>query len=265
MNYSGISTLSSSFCSISVMSKYQLSRIAVSIALSYQKTIANQINKNKTQSIFLKIPSGSLAHFALLINLCPKSAIKSNIIQRPRTYANRLIKPVSKLIGRIIAKITAYVGLQLENTGQSDNQTNIDHINHFFVADLPKFWLDLSDNHSFVEKFFQTLGKRVTSQNITKIAQENIFQTIGSTQINTVEAFNSNENTIIETQREAIIIYGLYLSLASVADAHIITGSKGNTHGARIVKTQAKKETINKVIICKLYNKVIYNISIYLK
>ena len=172
---------------------------------------------------------------------------------------------MKKLIGNIIAKITAYVGLQLENTGQSDNQTITLQIIPFFPADFHKFWLDLSENPNFVERFFHKFGNIVIIQNNIKITHENNFHTIGSTHINTVEAFSNKENNIIDKESEPIIIYGLNLSSASAAQAQRITGNNGNTHGARIVSTQAKNDTINNVIRIVYKIKDRYTINTYLK
>ena len=105
----------------------------------------------------------------------------------------------------------------------------------------------------------------MTIQNQTKIPPENNFQTIGSTHIKTVEAFNKSENNIIENHKEAIIIYGLDLFSASLTLAHKITGKSGKTHGARIVKTQARNDTINNVIIFCLKIKDNYIMYSYLK
>ena len=66
--------------------------------------------------------------------------------------------------------------------------------------------LDLSENHNFVEIFFHKFGKIVITQNKINIIQENNFQIIGSTHINIVDAFSNNENIIIDTQSEIIII-----------------------------------------------------------
>ena len=82
-------------------------------------------------------------------------------------------------------------------------------------------------------------------QNTIKITQENSFQTIGSISIKRVDALSKSENTMIETLSEAMIIYGLYLSLESSTEAPSITGKSGNTQGAKIVRTQDKNETIS--------------------
>jgi len=189
------------------------------------------------------------------MNFCHNNAIKSNTTHNHNTYANKFINHVIKLIGSIIANITAYVGLQLENTGQSDIHTIILHKTPFLLADFHRFWFDLSENHNLVERFFHTFGNKVIIQNNINITHENNFQTIGSTQIKTVDALSSRENKIIENHNEAIIMYGLYLSSESVAHAHRITGNNGRTHGARIVNTQAKNDTINNVIIYILFIK----------
>ena len=117
------------------------------------------------------------------------------------------------------------------------------------LDDLVKAWLDLFHKPIFVEKLSHKCGNMVIIQNPIKITQEKSFQTIGFTQINIVEAFKSSEKIIIDTHKEAIIIYGLYLSLTSVAEAHKITGKSGKTQGAKIVSTQAKNDTISKVIM----------------
>jgi hypothetical protein len=75
--YCSILALSNICCSISVISKYQLSKIAVSTTLSYQVIIASQITKKIMANIFLNIQFGELAHFALLINFCQNKEIIS--------------------------------------------------------------------------------------------------------------------------------------------------------------------------------------------
>jgi hypothetical protein len=96
--------------------------------------------------------------------------------------------------------------------------------------------------------FFHKLGNIVITQNSIKMIQEKSFQTIGSTHIKMVDAFNSRENTTIDNISESIIIYGLYLSSDCSLLAHKITGNKGRTQGAKIVSAQAKKDTISKFI-----------------
>ena len=107
---------------------------------------------------------------------------------------------------------------------------------------------DFHENHNFVETFFHKFGNIVIIQKNMIIIPEISFQTIGSTHIKIVEAFKSKENITTENISDAIIIYGLYLSSESELLAQSITGSNGKTHGVRIVKTQAKNDTISKVI-----------------
>jgi hypothetical protein len=61
-------------------------------------------------------------------------------------------------------------------------------------ADLFRLSLYLAENHSFVDIFFHKFGNIVIIQNSTNITQEKIFQTIGSTHIKIVDAFNNKEN-----------------------------------------------------------------------
>jgi len=258
-------TLSKILCSNQVVSNNQALIIAVSILLSHHIIMDIHTIKNTIHNTFLNIQSGELAHLSLLINFCHNKAINNNISQSHKAYANKFISPIKKLTGSITAKITAYVGLQLENTGQSDIQINILHSIHFFPADFHKFLLELSENHIFVEKFFHKFGKIVIIQNNINITPENNFQTIGSTHIKIVEAFSKSENIIIDTTKDNIIMYGLDLLLESSTDAHNITGKSGNTHGASIVRIHAKNEIINNVIFLVLKNKSAHIICIYLK
>ncbi len=226
--------------------------IAVSITLSYPKIIAIHTAKNNTHSIFLKRPLGLLAHFAFDINLWPSLAIRSSTTASHRTYDTKLIIPTAKLAGRITASITAYVGLQLANTGPSDIPSIIVQNNHFFWAFFHKVSFDLPANQILVEKFFHKSGKIVIIQNAISIPPLNVFHTIGSTQIKAVDAFNIREKNIMETLRAAIIIYGLNLSFESSTEAPSITGKSGNTQGAKIVRTQDKNDTIRSHIIFSL-------------
>jgi len=204
---------------------------------------------NSTHKIFLNNPLGLLAHFAFETNLCPSLAISSNTTASQRTYEIKLIIPTAKLAGRITARITAYVGLQLAKTGPSDIQSIIVQNNHFFWAFFQRASLDFHANHTFVEKFFQRFGNNVIIQKPINIPQLNDFQTIGSTHIRTVDAFSIREKNIIDILKAAIIIYGLYLSLESSTEAPSITGRSGNTHGAKIVSTPERNDTINNHII----------------
>ncbi len=88
----------------------------------------------------------------------------------------------------------------------------------------------------------------VIIQKIINITQEKIFHTIGSNHIKSVVALSNIENITIENIRDSIIIYGLYLSSGLVVLAQSITGKSGKTQGARIVKTQARNDTIKIVI-----------------
>ena len=58
--------------------------------------------------------------------------------------------------------------------------------------------------------------------------------------INSVDALRSSVKMTIEAASDRVIITGL-LILFSVKLPPIITGSSGNTHGARIVKIPARK------------------------
>lgn len=82
----------------------------------------------------------------------------------------------------------------------------------------------------------------------TRIHPENDFQKIGGIPIKAVLAFRINENTIIETLREAIITRGIFLLFPSSALAPRTIGKSGKTHGARTVRTPNKNDMASKVM-----------------
>jgi len=91
---------------------------------------------------------------------------------------------------------------------------------------------------------------------------ENAFQNVGGTPISTVLAFKSIENRRTDTESEAIIIYGVYLFLASSTEAPSIIGRSGRTHGANTVSTPEKNAMSSSVIISSIINNVwVYNIN----
>jgi len=153
----------------------------------------------------------------------------------------------------MIESIIPYVGLQLVKTGQSATHINIAHA-------LPSFWLafqrsllEPSESQSFVVIFFQRLGKIVIIQKNIIMTPENFVSVFVSIPESTVVACNNIVKIMIDTESEAIIIYGLDLSLLSPALAPSITGSKGSTHGARIVRIPAKNDTMSNVIIINIF------------
>jgi len=64
-----------------------------------------------------------------------------------------------------------------------------------------------------------------------------------------VVAFSASEKIIIEIDNDAIIMYGLYLSVWFSTLAQRITGSNGNTQGANMVNTPARNDNTSSVII----------------
>ena len=57
-----------------------------------------------------------------------------------------------------------------------------------------------------------------------------------------VDALSRIVNSTIERAREAVTIYGYHFH-RSPTDPARITGRTGRTHGARIVRTQARNDT----------------------
>lgn len=148
-----------------------------------------------------------------------------------------------------------YVGLQLVNTGQSAAHIIMLPVTHSFWLAFQRSLFELSENQSFVLMFFQRLGKRVIIQNNTIIVQEIYFKKPVPIHESMVVACTIIVTIIIETESDAIIMYGLDLLAAFPALAQRITGKSGRTQGASMVSIPAKKETIINVIIVKLLGK----------
>jgi hypothetical protein len=108
------------------------------------------------------------------MNFCPNNVIASIIIESPNTYATKFNIPVKKLAGRIIPRIIPYVGLQLENTGQSDIPTSILHFTHVLFADFARPALAFHEN--LPETFFHTFGNNVIIPKKNIITPEATFK-----------------------------------------------------------------------------------------
>ena len=243
------SKLSIILCSKPVVFRKPASRIFASIFLSYPEKIAIPTKINITQRIFLKTPFGSLAHFKFFINFCPNIAIASKMAASQSIYDIRETIPITIPAGRIIARISAYVGLQLLNTGPSASPIRTYFILPFFAVLLLRSLFELSENQSLVESVFQRFGNRVIIPSPMIRPPEKLFQNDGGTSIKIVEAFKRRENISIDILKDAIIIYGVYLFLSSSTLAHRMIGKIGSTHGARTVKTPDKNAIIISVII----------------
>lgn len=118
---------------------------------------------------------------------------------------------------------------------------------HLTIVEDEKASLDFLSNHILEDIFFHKSGKIVIIHNQKISPPENIAQKLCGTHIKNVVAFKSIEKTIIDIASEAIIIYGHFLLFSSTLQAKII-GRSGKTQGAKIVRTHAKNEIINKSI-----------------
>ncbi|MDP3380309.1 MAG: hypothetical protein Q8S84_01900 [bacterium] len=179
---------------------------------------------------------------------CQNNAINNNIVDSQSAYITKFNKPNKNQAGKIIANIKAYVGLQLVNTGHSENHISILFLYHFDCVDLENTSLVLFSIPSLYVIFFHKSGNNVIIQSQIINHHENIDQKLCGNVIKKVVAFNNIEKSIIEIANEAIIIYGHFLLLSSILHASII-GKSGKTHGASIVKTPAIKDIINSIII----------------
>jgi hypothetical protein len=121
---------------------------------------------------------------------------------------------------------------------------------HVLFVEFENNSFDFVSNLNFADIFFHRFGNIVIIQSKINITQDKLLQKLWGTFIKTVVALSKIENTNIENQSEAIIIYGHFLSSGFSIDPESIIGKSGKTHGAKIVKTHEKKEIISKNIIC---------------
>ncbi len=194
---------------------------------------------------------GSERNESFFTNFCPRTAIKRRITANHNVYETRLTTQDIYSHAIMIERIIPYVGLQLVNTGPRDiPRSTLPQCHHFWLAEFINL-LDLSENHIFVVIFFHRLGKIVMIQKKSIITHEALVSVFVSIPESTVVACTSIVKMIIDTERAAMMIYGLYLSSLDQALAPNIIGRSGRTQGARIVSIQAKNEMINRVMRLK--------------
>jgi len=90
----------------------------------------------------------------------------------------------------------------------------------------------------------QKLGNNIINPNIVITPPENQVQKELGISINKVEAFSTKVKIITERAKEKIIrmdFLDIFLEVSTLLDPMMI-GSKGNIHGASIVKIPAKTE-----------------------
>ena len=106
------------FCSMPVRSNPLFNRYA-SNRVSAPVNTARPTMRNKIPIERRNHPSGSIATPSRSTSFCPTSAMMRRNPLRPSAYAPRSRRPIAKLAGNTVARITKYVGEQLENTGPS--------------------------------------------------------------------------------------------------------------------------------------------------
>ncbi len=148
--------------------------------------------------------------------------------------------PVTLSAGKIVASKRVYVGLQLLNIGPRAAPRNIAHQVHpFLFAFSRDFWdhfsipvTSINQGHNF--------GKMSVREKRTNIPPETYSQNTGSTCMNTVDTLSKRVKTSNEKIKEPMIIYGLHLFCPARLPERI-TGRSGSTHGAKTVRTPARK------------------------
>ncbi len=150
--------------------------------------------------------------------------------------------PWIKDTGNTVARSNEYVGEQLENTGPRAAPVNMARrFPESTFAVRPRFSWNLEDPALVVMRA-QAWGNTYVSQRKRIIMLETYFQILGGIPRRMVDAFKRIVKSTIERARESVTINGYHL-LFSPIDPASIKGSTGSTHGARIVRIPAIKET----------------------
>lgn len=178
----------------------------------------------------------------------PRRAMSSKISDSPKTYASKYKVPSAKLTGSTEAKITKYVGEQVENTGPSAAPTITSPQAFFFLCPLPSSLFERIVSLAKPGTFSQVCGKNKVSPKSKRIPPERNVQNVCGMEIKAVEAFSRNVKRIIDAPSEATTIYGVAL-LRPDADEPITTGNSGRMHGANTVRTPAINAIAKKVML----------------
>jgi hypothetical protein len=86
--------------------------------------------------------------------------------------------------------------------------------------------------------FVQAFGNNREKAKIKIIPAEKYFQKASGILIKIVEAFNNKVKIVIEAAKDKVTIIGLFIDFES-APPPTITGKRGRTQGAKIVKIPA--------------------------
>lgn len=235
------------FCSSFVISKSPAESEPFSICLSNPVTIARPTSTNNTPKPRRNQPFGSADHLSFLMSRCPKIEIKRRIIPSPSAYAVRYATHSPKLTGSTVARMSEYVGEQLEKTGPSARPVSTAAKAPPFALVASSFsWLRRS-NPVISATWVQILGKIVTIPKLITKIPEKYGKNDGGTPMSTVLTLMSRVKTTIEIMSEAAMRYGRHTP--PLSEPPTMMGRSGSTHGARTVNIPERNE-IKKSIIC---------------
>ena len=166
--------------------------------------IPRSIKRTPTHRLNQPLPSETEVSFA--VNFSPKSAIRSNTNERPNVYASKYVVPSKKLAGNTEAKITKYVGEQVENIGPSDAPTITSPQSVFLRCPFPRTLFEPIDSFEIYGICSHKPGNTNVRPNATMIEPERYVQKYCGTVMNTVETFRIKVNAIIESANEPTTI-----------------------------------------------------------
>lgn len=143
--------------------------------------------------------------------------------------------------------MTKYVGEQLENTGPSDAPIRMelwsDSPSVAFWSEFWALWLKLN----FMAIISHHSGTKRKIPKIRTIPPETVVQKTWGMSMRRDEALSSSEKTTMLSASEPVTISGFH-GFLDPAVLPIITGSKGKTQGANIVRAPARNDVPSKTV-----------------
>ena len=209
--------------------------------------------------IFLNNPSVSASMPNFSTALCPRRTISSNTDPSPVTKKIKYTIPSKNEAGKIVASINKYVGLQEEKMGPREIPIITSPATPLFSIPLPRILLNKIDIFETNKILDHIEGNKnvIPTKNIKDAAK--VCQNKSETYINEDTTWTINVNIIIETNKDPIIMNGLFLlPEPPITEPPITTGNNGNKQGANTVKKPATKEAITKETINALTNVIYY-------
>lgn len=173
-------------------------------------------------------------------NFCPPYPIAHRAAMIPIQYSISKNRPRVSDVGITVARIQAYMGLQLEKTGPKAAPVRIGAILSLLEIAEPS----VLDADWFMESLASTcdhnVGNTVMKPRVTRIIPDTSCQIDGSMLTRAVETLKIKVNTKIDTPSDVAMMNGFHLDRSPRMLPVKIIGNIGNKQGAATLRIPAK-------------------------